>query len=263
MLPGVNDLKEGVLSFLRPRRKEDGGYGATPKLPASAEDTYHALRILAAFGMQADPAGQDDALKNYLARLKKIGGMGARTTFHMLAACRLAGAPVDAGDAMAFVREQLDRTAGLTERYYCARIVREVLGAAAPQAPGMPGDFSQIPWRDATELWMILYLLDGTLAGREASGRRDLVHWLQACQNHDGGFGFLPGTTSFVENCYTCLRALALFDAAPHDSGACRAFILACQTATGGFARINRATAFLDSTWHAVASLSLLRYFCK
>lgn len=261
MLQAVNDIEEGVLSFLRPRRKEDGGYGATRMLPASAEDTYHALRILAAFGRKtAHGAGEDDALRNYLARLKKIEGMGARTTFHMLAACRLAGVPIDTGNALASVRERLARAEELAERYYCARIVREIPGAATIQGPALPGDFSQIPWRDATELWMVLYLLHGTPAGPAASRRRDLVHWLQTCQNHDGGFGFLPGTTSFVENCYTCLRALALLDAVPRDSAACRAFLLACQTATGGFARINRATAFLDSTWHAVAALSLLTW---
>jgi len=42
-----------ILSFVGARRKEEGGYGATPLLPATVEDTYHALkkRSVAAGGL--------------------------------------------------------------------------------------------------------------------------------------------------------------------------------------------------------------------
>jgi prenyltransferase beta subunit len=260
MPPEGDAITEGVLAFLKARWKEDGGYGATPMLPATVEDTYHALRILAARGRKDAPAVSEAfALRNYLARAKAIGELDARTTFHLLSACRLAGIPVDAAAAMAFVGRRHAATKELAERYYCARIGKEILGAPFAPDQAMADALSQISWRDATELWMSLYLLDVNRIARDVSRRRDLVHWLQACQNYDGGFGFLPGTTSFVENCHTCLRALALLRAAPRDPEGCRAFILGCQTATGGFARINGATAFLDSTWHAVAALSLLK----
>jgi len=259
MLPGVNDITEGVLAFLRPRRKENGGYGATPTLPATIEDTYHALCILHTLGIKADlAAGEDKSLQDYLFRMKETGWKGTRTFFQLLSTCCLAGVAISHEKAATFVKRRLTETKDLVERYYCARIVREVLDAATITGMEMAGGLSRIPWRDATELCMILYLLNGTQTGEEPSRRRDLIGWLQACQNYDGGFGFLPGTTSFVENCHTCLRGLALLDAVPRDPGACRAFILACQTATGGFARINRAAAFLDSTWHAIAALSLL-----
>jgi len=41
-----SDRVAAVLGFVQARRKESGGYGATPLLPATVQDTYHALRIV-------------------------------------------------------------------------------------------------------------------------------------------------------------------------------------------------------------------------
>jgi prenyltransferase beta subunit len=135
--------------------------------------------------------------------------------------------------------------------------MKEILGAADNALMKITGDYAPARWRTAAELWMILYLTNPKRTNRPAQGT-DLFAWLQACQNNDGGFGFLPRTASFIENCHTCLRALAFLNAFPLDPGGCHAFIAACRTGSGGFARIHGATAFLDATWHAVASRSLL-----
>lgn len=89
----------------------------------------------------------------------------------------------------------------------------------------------------------------------------ELIAWLQACQNGDGGFGFFPGTTSFIENCHACLRALAFLGAKPLDPELAASFLSGCQTAGGGFSRGGRAAPFLDATWHALASLSHVSSF--
>ena len=86
----------------------------------------------------------------------------------------------------------------------------------------------------------------------------ELIAWFQACQNGDGGFGFFPGTTSFVENCHASLRALAFLGSRPLEPGPAALFLAGCQTAAGGFSRNGRAAPFLDATWHALASLSFL-----
>jgi len=39
-------LLQKTLSFVLSRKKEDSGFGATPLLPATLEDTFYALKIL-------------------------------------------------------------------------------------------------------------------------------------------------------------------------------------------------------------------------
>jgi len=254
MLP--EHMHEGLEAFLRVRKKADGGYGATPKLPATVQDTYHALSIITTLGWQQNPELTDGALRDYLARSSGIERQNAKITFQMLAACRLAGAAVDETHARAYADRRLVETDDLEERYYCCRIEREILRDSGERFLALAGTSADWKFRAASELWMLLYLAAG------AKDRdKELAAWLRRCQGFDGGFGFLPGTTSFIENCHDCLRALALLDAAPPDPAACRDYVLACRTTRGGFARKNRAVAFLSSTWHAVASLALLQRF--
>ena len=249
-----------VLPFVGARRKESGGYGATPMLPATVEDTYYALRILSTLKPQASHSfTQDRALKNYLTKISETEWVGARTTFHFLAACAMVKIPVDPDKTILFVKRRLAKTQELDERYFCTRIVREIPGL--PDGPGMEQsarDYAKLIWRDATELWMHIYQLSGRQTDQEILLRNDLVDWLQACQNSDGGFGFLPGTTSFIENCYSCLRALDLLGAGPLNPSGCQSFLMSCWTGTGGFARANRAMAFLYSTWYGIAAFRIL-----
>jgi hypothetical protein len=260
MPPGIIDITAGVLDFVSARRKEDGGFGASAMLPATVEDTYYSLRILSALEIQNIPGyRQDLALKKYLSRMRETEWLGARTTFHCLAACCMAKVPVDRDKTILFVERRLIQMQNLPERYYCARIVREVLGMTDdPIIEQLAGHSTRPAWRDVSELWMNMYLMQGNKAEQEMASQNDLITWLQDCQNSDGGFGFLPGSTSFIENSYICLRALAFLDAAPQDIVGCRSFLISCRTGTGGFARANRAVAFLYSTWHAIAAFLLM-----
>jgi hypothetical protein len=260
MFPGLSELAKVTMPFVEARRKESGGYGATPMLPATVEDTYYALRILSALKPRDSHCyTQDRALKNYLSGMKETEWTGARTTFHFLSACIMTKIPVDTDRTILFVKRRLAKTRDLDERYYCTRIVREIPGPwhglGTEQAAE---DFVKLNWRDATELWMNIYQLYGSQKDQKIPVRNDLVAWLQSCQNRDGGFGFLPGTTSFIENCYSCLRALFLLEAVPLNPKGCQSFLMSCWTGTGGFARANRAMAFLYSTWYGIAAFLLL-----
>jgi hypothetical protein len=103
---------------------------------------------------------------------------------------------------------------------------------------------------------MVLYLAERN--SQAQLDRKALVSWLHACQNPDGGFGYMPGTTSFMENNYYSLRSLRLLeDRAPLQEDVL-AFVLRAQGKGGGFARRNGAAPFLDATWHAVATIALV-----
>ncbi len=236
------------------RKKPTGGFSATRRLPPTIQDTYHALRILTCLAQHGfDSPRHEGPLLTYLSRETPAERHDAKVTFQRLAACRLAGQEVPAEAVLAFVRRRLTETSDLGERYYCCRLVREI--ACADDAEFHWFVEPSVPWsfRTASELWMLL-----TLAGGKSKEAATLASWLQRCQTYDGGFGFLPGTTSFMENGYDCLRALRLLQSPPRDRQGCQAFVLACHTRYGGFARRHGATAFLSSTWQALATLELL-----
>ena len=253
-------------SSVKARRKNTGGYAATPLLPASMEDTYHALDILQTLNEMTHLAGNpayrsDRILLDYLSAVLHSSWAGVRRTFQLLKACELARVRVDTERAEQFVLSQLGKPFSLQGQYYSVRIVREVLqkdpmiifeGRKTPPV-------SRLVWRTVDEAWMILYLAramqDSTLPLFE------LATWFQACQYWDGGFRFLPHTTSFIENCHTCLRALALLGIKPLDLSGAYRFILVSHTASGGLSRNSRATPFLDATCHAIAGIALIQSF--
>jgi len=239
--------------FIQKRKKSTGGFSATPMLPATIQDTYHALRILAYLDKQGNAASSDEPLLDYLTNAGHAEHHNAQITFQRLACCRMVGEDVPSQPILDFVRRRLTETNALEERYYCCRLVREMARHGETEFSWMLSPLTDWSFRTASELWMLLFLAD-----RRPDNKEALTAWLQGCQTGDGGFGFLPGTTSFMENCYDCLRALRWLGSSPRHPQACRDFVLACRTNNGGFARRNGAVAFFSSTWQATASLGLL-----
>jgi hypothetical protein len=262
----LHNLFTPALAFIMARRKESGGFSATPRLPATIQDTYHALNIINLSRRFDRTTGDESSIlatgnvRTYLAVcLRFLSSIGINTTFQLLWACKSTGVEFDHAAVETAVHAKMQNAESLAEWYYCARILSEILKknhlvTAAGQ------DITAVldrTWRCVEEAWMHIYL--ARVIGRELSlPESELVAWFQACQNGDGGFGFFPGTTSFIENCHACLRSLALLGSQPMDLDRAALFLTGCQTAAGGFSRGGRAAPFLDATWHGLASLSLL-----
>lgn len=260
------NLFAAAIPFVMERRKESGGFGATRRLPATIQDTYHALNILNLSRQYTRPDGDvsalltEDTLRSYLtACLPLLSTTGIGTTFQLLWSCRTAGVGFDQGSVATAVSRKMRDSESLAEWYYCVRILREILGTHQQMPAEIQGLAAVLSrsWRCVDEAWMHVYLakaLDRTLP----LPKPQLIDWFQACQNGDGGFGFFPGTTSFIENCHASLRTLALLGSGPLEPDLAALFLAGCRTAAGGFTRSGRAAPFLDATWHGLASLSLL-----
>lgn len=72
---------------------------------------------------------------------------------------------------------------------------------------------------------MLIYLVDKGII-HERFERHKLIEYFRECQNHDGGFGFSPGTTSYMYNTYFCLNALKFLGSEPKNSENALNFIL-------------------------------------
>jgi len=244
-----------LMEFVRKRRKTTGGYGATPRLPATIQDTFQAVAIARVLGETPPTPESEPALADYLARMLAVPWLGIDTTFRLLITCRMCGLGVDRERIRAHLDACLGRDASLATAYYARRIAREIL----EEEPDFPGSHRSLflPARSAVQdaaRFLFLKKRDGQPVG----GSDELAGWLQRTQNGDGGFGFFPGTTSFLENCHAALAGLSLLGAKPNDPANLNAFIVSCQTGRGGFGRSPRAAPFLDASWHGIASLRLL-----
>jgi len=253
----AEELERDVLSFVMARWQESGGFGFAPTLPASVEDTYHALRILESIRPVSENKliflMEDSKLKTFLMKPEDKETWSIKTAYHYAFCCGLVGLASELSWLNHFLRKRLSQSLNLTDQYYAARAAKEWV----PQEGISLTEHTPVNWRSARELCMVLYL-NGDNPERFNETKADLVQWLQTCQNPDGGFGPLPGTTSFIENSHWCLKALALLGAGPLNWDTTNDFILRCRTAGGGFARKNGAAPFLHSTWHAVAALAVL-----
>ncbi|MCX5877203.1 MAG: hypothetical protein NT087_13085 [Deltaproteobacteria bacterium] len=244
-----------LMDFVHKRRKATGGYGATPRLPATIQDTFQAVAITLVLGQDPPTPQSEPALAEYLARMLAVPWLGIDTTFRLLMTCRICGIAMDAERVRAHLAACLTRDASLTTTYYVSRIAREILGEE-PDSRG-PGRSLLLPASCAVGD-VARFLFVKKMDGQSVAGAGELAGWLQRTQNGDGGFGFFPGTTSFIENCHAGLAGLSLLGARPIELDSARAFIISCQTGRGGFGRSPRAAPFLDASWYGIASLCLL-----
>jgi hypothetical protein len=248
-----------LVEFVAERRKATGGYGATHELPATVEDTYEAVELFAAVSGRApvpEPPTGDTALAGYLGRVRTRPWLGLATTFQVLATCRRLRLAVEAERARHYAAAAIATAPSLETSYYVARLAHEVMGSAVAEWLG-PAPVLVLPERRAVDHVRMLLTVKALL-GQPVAEAAELAEWLRQSQNGDGGFGFFPGTTSFIENCHGALAALSLLDTQPADPAAARAFVISCQTGAGGFARNPGAAPFLDASWHAIRALALL-----
>jgi prenyltransferase beta subunit len=81
---------------------------------------------------------------------------------------------------------------------------------------------------------------------------KKFIKWIQKSQSSDGGFGFLPYTTTFLENTCYALRGLHILNALPSNIDMCEKFVKNCRTGNGGYARKSNALGTLQATYHAI-----------
>ncbi len=246
---------EAVISFVSDRKKRDGGFAQAPGLPHTIEDTFYAISILQQIQRDTNLHEVKVLISasetiDYLTDSLKQDWYNIKLAFQLIYACKTAGIGLD------ILRRTVRRVAiadDIYSYYYGIKLfelVHEEWTFPLRETISVQSDRST-----SREVLML------TAIKRHYNLPIDADHlstWLKRCQTCDGGFGFYPGTTSYIENCHYCLKALSLIGSRPIDTLGVYNFILSCQTRSGGFARKNRGAPFLDATWHAISGLSIL-----
>ncbi len=260
----------GLVNFLQSReKKEGGGFSASPRLPATIEDSYCALRIVSFLNDRHYPGTKTGPFRkrhiNYLSHSFPIGTVkGAKNLFQALWC--LDFCKYDIGYFEPFYKAGSPlklKGISLEDLYYLHKLANLLHSnnISVPFAIEMQPDILHAAVT-VEDKWRALYItfFNGGKA-RDRRQLRQLSEWIIECQNSDGGFGFSPGTTSYIENCHYALWALKLLGTAldSKQRRAVQEFALACRTRSGGFSRRPDASPFMDATYHAVAVMLVSR----
>jgi len=241
---------ETIVDFILKRRYKEGGFGSAPSVPPSIQDTYYALSILKVFlpipeeVFRYDPS-KDELLRSYLREfLEKEEKLDPKLTYYYVKASQIASFDFSLEELL----KKIKNISNIEDLFYKSRIFQI-------EKEELPRDC----WKNMKELRMYVYL-KGDLSREE---RDSIVSWIYSCKNPDGGFGFLPHTTSFIENTYYALDALKRLGIGlgEKDRNKIIEFILSCYTGKGGFTRKGIGAPFLDATYYAIHSLILLSCF--
>ncbi len=239
-----------IINYLKDREKEEGGFSLVPDLYPDIEDTYYAIRTLQLLRRKIHRAKTSQYLKNVDWRQ-----IHSPRTIYMLTYLHVI-LHLEFPSPLRSLLHQ-DNPAGQTldGQYFFDEIhkllSRPLLKPLASLFPPFLRQQDNLQaLRKKVSLWM---------NHQVPFEKEEIVQWVQSCQNGDGGFGFYPGTTSFMENTYCAIEILSKLDASPLRMDDCRAYILNCQTKSGGFGRAPMSFPFIESTYHAVSGWLLLR----
>lgn len=249
-ISGVSRLLDlsKVIRYLRDREKKEGGFSFAPELYPDIEDTYYAVRILQFLDVNVDRNNTGNYLKNI--NWKEVGFPRA---IYMLVYLHLF-LDIDFPPLLTklFVRDWA-RFQVLDAQYFSDEI-QKLLKRPSHSLQSL----SYFQFHPKDNLQTLRKKVSILLNHGIDFNRQEIIRWVQLCQNGDGGFGFYPDTTSYMENTYCALEILSKLGSSPVQTELCRKYILSCQTKGGGFGRAPISFPFIESTFHAVSGLLLL-----
>jgi hypothetical protein len=238
-----------VIQYLREREKKEGGFSFAPELYPDIEDTYYAVRILKLLDVNVDRNNTGHYLKNI--DWKEIGFPRA---VYMLVYLHLSLGIKLPRKLVNLCSKDWSGFGILDAQYFSDEIRKLLCGPLKPLLSLSPFQFQN------GENLQTLRKKVSILLGRDITlDKQEIIQWVQGCQNGDGGFGFYPVTTSYMENTYCALEVLSMLGSSPSQMGLCEKYILSCQTKNGGFGRAPTSFPFIESTYHAVTGLLRLK----
>jgi len=237
-----------VIQYLKDREYQEGGFSFVQDLYPNVEDTYYAIRTLQLLMTDIERI----KTANYLKSIKWKEIYFPRIVYmllylHLSLHIELPLPPVE------LAKKDWSRFQILDAQYYSdeiQKILNEPLKPISSQSP--------FQFQGKDNLQSLRKKVSVLLNHGIDLEKQEIVRWVQFCQNGDGGFGFYPITTSYMENTYCALEILSKLDSYPMRINLCRDYIHNCQTKSGGFGRAPMSFPFIESTFQAVAGLFML-----
>ena len=237
-----------IIHYLKERQNEEGGFSFAIDLYPDIEDTYYATRIFQLLNDDVDQNNIADFLRNIsLEEFAFPRAVYMLLYLHLLMAIELPCQLINLSN------RDWDGYGILDAQYFSDEIRKLLNQPMKPLASPSPFQFHRLENLQSLRKKVSVLINHGI-----DFDKQEIVRWVQLCQNGDGGFGFYPVTTSYMENTYCALEIFSKLYSAPMEIDLCQTYIISCQTASGGFGRAPVSFPFIESTFHAVVGLLLL-----
>ncbi len=246
---------EKTLNFLLIRKKESGGFGATPFLPATIEDTYYATKALSLLSSGKLNQEIKVNLKNFLKDLSPEVFLDPVKAFQILKLYQLSKFTISQEILETFFNS-------LNSSYLSKKIPLKRLYSLWNLIIWLENNFNfnfeeirnkilsilkTVQLKTLEDLYYFIDIL--------RNFTKDWIDYIINSQNGDGGFGFYPGTTSYLENTYYALSTLNKVASKEVNFKKTISFVLACYNSDGGFSRKPGGISYLETTAMALEIL--------
>jgi len=247
---------EDVVAFVLSRESAKGGFSFARTTPPTLDDTYYALRTLERLGH----AYAAPKTREYVVGFQVSPFIPPKNIYQLAYLCRFLRLDHH-GSLAGLIASRLlspDSCLNLKGLYFLVSSLPYLHLAPDVHLPSLRSQVLRLAASARRMMDHVLRQLALMCQLGIPFDEEAYAEWIGRAQNGDGGFGFYPGTTSFLENTYYALRALSLLRSSPPDLQACRAFVQNCRASNGGFGRQSVSVPRLDSTYYAVSSLLIL-----
>jgi hypothetical protein len=244
--------KEKTISFILQYEQPNGGFSFSKTTPPTREDTYYALLIL----HKLDKKYCNKNTFNYLENISLDLYQSCKHYYQLLCLADMfkLSVPQDTMKNVFELNINLQKE-NINEVYYFT-LIREFLESKVEYELT-----NFILSQNISSLKYIPEVARQVILLKKFKLKFDnvkYINWIQKSQSRDGGFGFLPYTTTFLENTCYALRGLRTLNAIPLELEKCEEFINSCKTGKGAFARKSEALGTLQSTYHAICCLEII-----
>jgi hypothetical protein len=237
-----------VIQYLKDHESTEGGFSFVLDLFPNIEDTYYAVRTFQLLKVNIDR----NKIANYLKSIN-FEEVGFPRIIYMSFYLHISLGIELPPQLNQLLRVDWNRFPVIDAYYYSDNIQKLLNKPLKSLTSSSPFQFH--PQDNLQRLQKKVSVLLGH--GIDFN-RHEIIRWVQLCQNGDGGFGFYPITTSYMDNTYCALEVLSKLHASPMRIDTCREYILGCQTKSGGFGRAPMSFPFIESTYQAVVGLFIL-----
>ncbi len=243
--------QEKTKEFLLLRLKDNGGFGATPLLPSTLEDTY--FGTLASFFLSATFFKEvKPKIKRFLFQLNFYDLHDPFKLYQGIKLYQVLDVELPS-ELKEYIKEKLTlwslsealKPARIFALWYLSKFINEKMITTA-----LENRASSFEFKTLEELFYLSEINHGL--------KDKYLDFVLRSQNGDGGFGFYPGTTSFLENTFYALKILSGLSIHRNVFHKAQHFIRACYNDDGGFARKPGGISFLESTAFSIEILNSL-----
>ncbi|MFN3568139.1 MAG: prenyltransferase/squalene oxidase repeat-containing protein [Caldimicrobium sp.] len=231
-------------------KEESGGFGATPLLPATLEDTYFGTKAL----FFSDPIALNNLSSKILKYLNNFNEnlIDPLALYRIIKICKFLGKPPPQHIMEMFINiiQNFNKLISNNKRLFAFWYL-SIEFNIQDLKNSILHFLSEASFKTLEDLYYLGQIISELWMKYE--------NFIIESQNGDGGFGFYPKTTSYLENTYYAVKMLKEIKRLKGKiASKVLEFLKGCENSDGGYSRKPVGISYLETTALALESLNIL-----